>query len=311
MEQIAIQLKAVGVPYKVDAATIGGGNSFFASLEQQCQRPQMEMDKWHHTDLRKAICRFALESGNSKLVEYKRRYYFIATECGLVHWDSVFSGMKAYGAWTEEPVVQVAAWFLKRDILVVSPGSTIDNPYLHVHGAENDCKDLALLLWNTGRHYQSLLLEEQLNVATTTSSTVQQIAPPGASTSTTHERASSSSSISKSLKRKRDTWEPTPLKTMDAFVADAHKRHINLDGRLAGALSPAYMQEIVAGQKKTEEDMAAMREAYRKLLGQYKTLHWGVEAKRKEQQQQDCDVSLTQLGRSDDWSEELSTDSRK
>ena len=116
----------------------------------------------------------------------------------------------------------------------------------------------------------------------------------------------------KSLKRKRDTWEPTPLKTMDAFVADAQKRHINLDGRLVrdNALSPAYIQEIVAGQKKTE-DMAAMREAYRKLLAKYKTLEWEVEAKRKEQQKQDCDVSLTQLDKSDDWSEELLTDSRK
>ena len=45
-----------------------------------------------------------------------------------------FKKMESKGVWAEDPVAQTIAWYLERDIIIISPGNTKKNLYTFLYG---------------------------------------------------------------------------------------------------------------------------------------------------------------------------------
>ena len=67
--------------------------------------------------------------------------------------------------WAEGPVIHATAWFLEKDIYVVSEQATMDDPFIPFSGNQDGsdiaCTGAALWLGHlTGLHYQTLMPTE-------------------------------------------------------------------------------------------------------------------------------------------------------
>ena len=67
------------------------------------------------------------------------------------------NGTEKTKVWAEGPVVQVTAWLLHRDILVISEGSKESNPYLSIPGDKEHLFPPIVLGNVAGCHYQSYI----------------------------------------------------------------------------------------------------------------------------------------------------------
>merc|ERR1711983_38373 len=115
-------------------------------------------DKWDHLALRRAICSFAKSSPE---VASRREFFLYST--GGVPWD-VYWGpnhLMKPTIWVDAASVQVTAWFLGMDLLIVSDSSNSQDPFTRVHSSfddvPNDSTKEILLGAKTDVHYQSLL----------------------------------------------------------------------------------------------------------------------------------------------------------
>ena len=71
--------------------------------------------------------------------------------------------------WAEGPVIHATAWFLERDIYVVSEQATVGDPFIpfsgNQDGSDMACAGAALWLGHlTGLHYQTLLPTESASM---------------------------------------------------------------------------------------------------------------------------------------------------
>ena len=88
------------------------------------------------------------------------------TDFNLGHYNTYWTTMMngADRVWAEGPVIQAAAWYLQRDIYIVSEQATIDKPMISFSGncnSEKPCSGANLWLgFYTGGHYQTLNLEQ-------------------------------------------------------------------------------------------------------------------------------------------------------
>ena len=78
-------------------------------------------------------------------------------------WKDFWERMARDKVWAEGPFIQGTAWFLQKDILIISDLATPEMPFTAAisgnrEGKENRCPGAPLLLgYHTGLHYQSLL----------------------------------------------------------------------------------------------------------------------------------------------------------
>ena len=148
----------------LDDITEGDGNCYFRALCSQLQRPEVaapdEIRQLDHRSLRKAICKFMLKSRLPVVEDFKQRWF----EFCLGNYDQYWRGMAESRGdiWAEGPVIHASAWFLERDIYVVSEKATLGDPFLpfsgNQDGTDRACAGAALWLGHlTGLHYQTLM----------------------------------------------------------------------------------------------------------------------------------------------------------
>ena len=162
------QISKFGLNLHVDDITPGRGNCFFVAVIQQLRRPdiyptlsrtlQQIADRWDHLTLRKAVCSFAKTSPE---VASRREFFLYST--GGVPWD-VYWGpdhLMKPTIWVDAASVQVTAWFLGMDLLIVSDSSNSQDPFSRIHSSFDDVPNGStkeiLLGAKTDVHYQSLL----------------------------------------------------------------------------------------------------------------------------------------------------------
>ena len=148
----------------LDDITEGDGNCYFRALCSQLQRPEVaapdEFRQLDHRSLRRKVCNFMLKSRLRVVETFKRNWY----EFCLGDYNQWWADMAASkgNIWAEGPVIHATAWFLERDIYVVSEQATVGDPFLpfsgNQDGSEAACAGAALWLGHlTGLHYQTLM----------------------------------------------------------------------------------------------------------------------------------------------------------
>ena len=136
---------------------------------QQCRRPQIK--EWIRTNnpdafvandhtLRRKVKAFALNSKHETIKDYKNNFEKILP--GENSWTDYWEKMGQTGTWVDSSFVQVAAWFIRLDILILTTSSKIENPFIRINGniesQDEATSEPHMLLGNyTNVHYQSLL----------------------------------------------------------------------------------------------------------------------------------------------------------
>jgi hypothetical protein len=115
------------------------------------------MEQNNPTLLRSAVHAFMANSRHETVQEYKRRY----TEV-LAAWREYWNVMLRNYEWVDYIFIQSTAWFLCRDIIIVTTSSTEDHPYITISGNLADervpCQGIPLIIGTKSNvHYQSLL----------------------------------------------------------------------------------------------------------------------------------------------------------
>ena len=121
--------------YKGDTPTEADGNCFIHSLLLQLQRPTMKSDDHQqlptvgHEEFRHLVKNFILSSSESK-VENMKKYFDELEGCqsesgtrGVeigMPWDEYWEEIVTPGTWVDETFIQSSAWFLKKDIIILT-----------------------------------------------------------------------------------------------------------------------------------------------------------------------------------------------
>ena len=169
MDALTATIDNCNLELRLDNNTEGNGNCFPNAIVQQCRRP--EIKKWIQTNnpnafvanqysLRRKVTAFALNSTQKTVQEYKRNFESIIP--GEHSWIAYWEKMGQTGTWVDSSFVQVTAWFIGLDILILTTSSKEENPYIRIEGNLNLQYEGAMrphmLLGNyTNVHYQSLL----------------------------------------------------------------------------------------------------------------------------------------------------------
>ena len=116
MNAIVEKIQLLKLPFMMDTPTKGAGNCFFEAILQQCEhRPELQ---WVGSFvsakvIRQEICTFVRTASFPHIDDYRKNH----DEVEQIKWDSFFTRMGRQRVWASGPVVQVAAWYLERDIL--------------------------------------------------------------------------------------------------------------------------------------------------------------------------------------------------
>ena len=171
MDGLAQAIQRCNLQLKLDNPTEGQGNCFPNAIVQQCRRPEVKAwlkekrpdglfngQQW----VRKKITTFAIQSRHKTINELKIMY---ETELQNVHkksWQEYWRDMSTDGTWVDHMFVQMTAWFMGLDILILTTSSLPASPFIIIEGSINKSGGLQtgppILIGNyTNVHYQSLL----------------------------------------------------------------------------------------------------------------------------------------------------------
>ena len=182
MDPLQATIQRCNLQIKLDEKTQGYGNCFPNAILQQCRRP--EIRTWlqnhkprvivhHHLTLRKRVTNFALKSRHPTIIDFKTKYDQILQQDNQKSWTEYWNEMAQGGTWADYLFVQVCAWYLELDMLILTTSSTPTNPFIFISGNFNNLpasiSGPPLLLGNyTNVHYQSLLpVNENQNIKKT------------------------------------------------------------------------------------------------------------------------------------------------
>ena len=171
MAGLTSAIQRCSLQLKLDDKTEGYGNCFPYAIVQQCRRP--EIRTWlqenkpqaivnFHSTLRKKITNFALKSRHPTISDFKTKYDQILKQDNRKSWTEYWNEMAQDGTWIDYLFVQVCAWYMELDMLILTTSSTPTDPFIFISGNFNNIPASVtgppLLLGNyTNVHYQSLL----------------------------------------------------------------------------------------------------------------------------------------------------------
>ena len=169
MDGLTEAIKRCNLQLKLDNRTEGFGNCFPNAIVQQCRRP--EILTWLKQKnpiaivngqqcLRRRIVHFALKSRNKNISDLKTNYDKELQQVEKTTWTDYWKTMEQDGTWVDHMFVQVTAWFMKMDILILTTSSLKESPFIYISGNEisGRTNGPTILLGNyTNVHYQSLL----------------------------------------------------------------------------------------------------------------------------------------------------------
>ena len=171
MDSLTAAIQRCQLSLKLDNETEGQGNCFPNAIVQQCRRP--EVKAWLQKNnpsaifggqqwVRWKITNFALKSRKRTISELKRKYEMEIEHVEHKTWNEYWTQMAQDGTWVDHMFVQVTAWFLNLDIMILTSSSLPNSPFIFIDGNMNnvpeDMKGPPILLGNyTNVHYQSLI----------------------------------------------------------------------------------------------------------------------------------------------------------
>ena len=148
----------------LDDITEGDGNCYFRALCSQLQRPDVaaaeHIRRLNHRSLRRKICNFMLKSSLPVVKNFKKNWQDFQLGDYNRYWRDMAESKG--GIWAEGPVIHASAWYLERDLYVVSEQASITAPFIpfsgNQDGSDAACFGAALWLGHlTGLHYQTLM----------------------------------------------------------------------------------------------------------------------------------------------------------
>ena len=171
MDSLSSTIKKCNLDLLLDNPTEGFGNCFPNALVQQCRRPEIKtwLQKhrpWAiftgHQCVRRNITNFALKSRDQVIANLKTKYEQEIGPADKRSWEDYWNHMGKDGTWVDHIFIQMTAWYMTLDILILTTSSKPENPFIVINGHTNtphsSDSDPPLLLGNyTNIHYQSLL----------------------------------------------------------------------------------------------------------------------------------------------------------
>ena len=171
MDGLCSAIKRCNLELRLDNSTEGYGNCFPNAIVQQCRRPAIKT--WlqknkpsalfnSQQSVRTKVTTFALKSRHNKIVDLRRTYEQEIQQVENKSWTEYWDDMANEGTWVDHMFVQVTAWYMELDILILSTSSQPQQPFICLKGILNNVPASAsgpsLLIGNyTNVHFQSLL----------------------------------------------------------------------------------------------------------------------------------------------------------
>ena len=168
-KRIGNTLKTTKLPMRLDQPTKGDGNCGPEALLQQMKRliikTYLQVREIpipaDQQSLRTTIKEFAIRKAENtqQIKEYKENYELCHPE---ESWAELWQKLEQSGTWIDAHWIQLAAWYLMIDILIMAESATEEFPLITISGNylnENTGSPgpNMLLGYNDGLHYQSLL----------------------------------------------------------------------------------------------------------------------------------------------------------
>ena len=171
MDSLTAAIQRCQLSLKLDNETEGQGNCFPNSIVQQCRRP--EVREWLKQNnppalfsgqqwIRQKVTNFALNSNLDLITRLKAKYEREIQPVERKSWMEYWTHMAQDGTWVDHMFVQMTAWFMRLNILILTTSSLPDSPFIHISGnltqSEEPQSGPPILIGNyTNVHYQSLL----------------------------------------------------------------------------------------------------------------------------------------------------------
>ena len=143
MDSLTSTIIRCNLKLKLDNPTGGFGDCFPNSIVQQCRRP--EVNTWLRKNrsnanftsaltFRLKITTFALESKELVILNLKMKYENEIAPVDKKSWKEYWDQMGKMGTWVDHIFIQMTAWFMNLDILILTTSSQPKNPFIHISG---------------------------------------------------------------------------------------------------------------------------------------------------------------------------------
>merc|ERR1711888_372243 len=87
-----------------------------------------------NTGSEKKVANFALNSNHNSVTELKTKYERELQQVERKSWKEYWNSMAQNGTWVDHMFVQMAAWYMELDILILTTSSKPDAPFLFICG---------------------------------------------------------------------------------------------------------------------------------------------------------------------------------
>ena len=152
----------------LDNRTEGFGDCFPNAIVQQCRRP--EVKAWliknkpqasftSSQTLRSKVKAYALQSKDQVVIDLRAKYNKEIGSADKKTWEEYWDLMGKNGTWVDHIFIQMTAWFMTLDILILTTSSQPENPFILLIGktesTPQDNSSPPLILGNyTNVHFQ-------------------------------------------------------------------------------------------------------------------------------------------------------------
>ena len=180
MDSLSLAIRRCNLGLRLDDPTEGFGNCFPNAIIQQSRRPEIET--WlqknrplalfnDQQSLRSKVTNFAIRSHEQAISNLRTKYEKEIGPAENKSWGDYWSLMAQDGTWVDHIFIQMTAWYMKLDILILTSSSQPEHPFIFISGNATDAQGTSsnppLLIGNyTNIHYQSLLQDQRLTSVT-------------------------------------------------------------------------------------------------------------------------------------------------
>ena len=146
MDSLSLAIKKCNLDLLLDNPTDGFGNCFPNALVQQCRRPEIKtwLQKnrpWAifngHQSVRTKITNFALKSKDQAITNLRAKYEQVRGPAENKSWNEYWNLMGKDGTWVDHIFIQMTAWYMTLDILILTTSSKPENPFIVISGHTN------------------------------------------------------------------------------------------------------------------------------------------------------------------------------
>ena len=133
MDGLTVAIRRCNLKLKLDNQTI----------VQQCRRP--EVKEWLKQNkpealfngpqwVRRKVTHFALNSNHGSVNDLKAKYEKEIQQVENKSWIEYWKHMAQDGIWVDHIFVQMVAWYMELDILILTTSSTPEAPFIFISG---------------------------------------------------------------------------------------------------------------------------------------------------------------------------------